>query len=227
MPNAKRLLLVLAFLPAAILSFPGAVCADPPQSAAAIPAGRGPVDGLVLLIRHAEKPGSGPGLGAAGEKRAQAYVRYFGDFRLDGVPTRIHSLVAAADSDRSNRSRLTLAPLGRALGLPVQQPYTNEDVENFAGWLALAPKDETTLVAWHHGELPRLLACLGADPDALLPHGNWPDDVYDWVIALRFDGQGRLVSAERIVQPALPAPARLASSDAVAPAAAGIVRTGY
>jgi hypothetical protein len=204
----KRLLVVLSCLVVAISSVPGVANGDDRRGGDIAAGARGPADSVVLLIRHAEKPVAGPGLAPAGELRAEAYVRYFGNFRVDGTPTKIQTLVATADSAYSSRPRLTLAPLGQALGLPIQQPFANEDTGKFAAWLASAPRDRTTLVAWHHGKLPKLLASLGADPAALLPHGSWPDDVYDWVIALRFDARGRLVTARRIVEPAFPSSAR-------------------
>jgi hypothetical protein len=199
----KRLSLVLSCLLLAVSSAPGAAIGEPQRGDDRTGSAQGPANGVVLLIRHAERPVAGPGLGSAGEQRAVAYVRYFGDFRVDGTPARIRSLVATADSVNSSRPRLTLVPLGQALGLPIQQPFANEDTGKVAAWLASAPGDRTILVAWHHGKLPKLLASLGANPGALLPHGSWPDDVYDWVIALRFDARGHLVTARRIVEPAL------------------------
>jgi hypothetical protein len=161
----------------------------------------GPANATVLLVRHAEKPDSGPGLAPAGEARAAAYVSYFEHFRIAGAPARIDTLVATADSANSMRPRLTITPLGKALGLPVQQPYADQDVKDLAAWLAARP-GHVTLVAWHHGKMPKLLAALGADPATLLPGGVWPSDTYDWVIELRYDAQGHLTTADRIVEPA-------------------------
>jgi hypothetical protein len=160
----------------------------------------GPANATILLVRHAEKPADGAGLTPTGQERAAAYVSYFEHLRIAGEPARIDTLVATADSAKSMRPRLTLTPLGKALGLPVQQPFADDDVKDMAAWLTARP-GHVTLVAWHHGKLPKLLAHLGADPDRLLPGGTWPDDTYDWVIELRYDGQGHLGSAERIVEP--------------------------
>jgi hypothetical protein len=162
---------------------------------------QGPAGGTVLLVRHAEKPESGTGLTPAGEARAAAYVSYFEHFRIAGAPARIDTLVATADSANSMRPRLTITPLGKALGLPVQQPFADQDVKDLAAWLAARP-GHVTLVAWHHGKMPKLLAALGADPATLLPGGTWPQDTYDWVIELRYDARGHLASADRIVEPA-------------------------
>ena len=120
---------------------------------------------------------------------------------IGGAPVHIDTLVATADSDDSDRPRLTLTPLSQALGLPIQQPYADKDVKGLAAWLS-SQTDHVVLVAWHHGKLPKLLADLGADPGQLLPNGVWPEDVYNWVIELRYDAQGHLISADRVVEPA-------------------------
>ena len=39
---------------------------------------------------------------------------------------------------------------------------------------------------------------LGAGSGQLFPKGKWPDEVYDWVIQLRYDSAGHLVEAKRI-----------------------------
>ena len=200
MTKLNRFLLVQTCTLLALCALPNAVYADE-MIAKAVADGRGPANGLVLLIRHAEKPADGAGLAPLGLKRAYDYVRYFTKMRVDGSPMRIHALVAAADSPYSSRSRLTLTPLGDALGLPIHQPFANRQVKQVARWLAGAPPARTFVVAWHHGTMPKLLASLGADPEAVLPRGDWPDEVYDWMIAMRFDSQGRLIAARRIVEP--------------------------
>ncbi len=167
--------------------------------------GRGLDGTTILIIRHAEKPSrkkrGGPGLAEAGDARAQAYATYFRNFRVNGAPAKIDTLVAAADSRYSIRPRRTLEPLGRATGLPVQQPFADEDVKKLAGWLAEGAPNRVVLIAWHQGKIPKLLAALGADPASLLPGGTWPEETYDWVIVLRFDPDGRLSAANRLVEP--------------------------
>ena len=51
-----------------------------------------------------------------------------------------------------------------------------------------------------------LLRALGANPDSLLPHGKWPDSVYDWVILLSYDKNGSLIpgSSRRINEHLMP-----------------------
>jgi hypothetical protein len=179
-----------------------------PVLAQTAPIGYGPVDATILIVRHADKPdkGGGPGLIPAGEARARAYVQVFGPTPAgvlntvwrDEPPRRIDALVATIDTAKSARPRLTLEPISKALNLPIQQPCENDDVAGLAKWLAEHEGGRTTLIAWHHGRIPKLLAALGADPDALIPGGVWPDATYDWVIELRYDARGKLILARRI-----------------------------
>ena len=52
------------------------------------------------------------------------------------------------------------------------------------------------LICWHHREIPALLQALGADPERLLPHGQWPAKQFGWVLKLRYDHQGHLIRNE-------------------------------
>ena len=166
----------------------------------------GPPGATLLIIRHAEKPASngGPGLSAAGEKRARNYADYFRKLQFEDKPLHIDFLVATADTPHSARPRLTLEPLSEATGLSIQQPFADEDVKGLTQWLAESSTDRTALIAWHHKKLPKLLRLLGADPNELLPGGEWPPDAYDWLIVLRYDKDGHITAAERVIEPALP-----------------------
>lgn len=162
----------------------------------------GLANATLLIVRHAEKPAEkgDPGLAPAGAARAKAYASYFRHFAVDGAPVHIDTLVASADSDESARPRLTLEPLSAATGLPIQHDFANKEVKDMAHWLEATPHGNV-LIAWHHGKLTKLIEKLGADPAALLPGGEWPDDVYNWVIELRYDADGDLSEAKRIVEP--------------------------
>ena len=169
------------------------------------PAETGPANATLLIIRHAEKPppeNGQTGLSPAGEIRAQKYAGYFRTAALNDKP--IDVLIATADTARSARPRLTLEPLSAATGLKIQQPFTDDEVKDLARWLKDNASNHTALISWHHGKLPKLLRRLGADPAELLPGGEWPDDVFDWVIKLTYDGSGGLTEARRIVEPAFP-----------------------
>jgi broad specificity phosphatase PhoE len=151
---------------------------------------------VILIVRHAEKPDSGPGLTPAGQQRATSYVRYFEEYRIGTQVLRVDRLIAAADTKASQRPRLTLEPLSRALKLPIDTQYRDKDTDALAQALKTQPGGKTILICWHHGDIPSLLQALGGDSDALLPKGKWPEGVYNWVIQLRYDGRGHLVPAQ-------------------------------
>ena len=87
-------------------------------------------------------------------------------------------LFASAPSKHSNRPFETLMPLSSALNLTVSNAIANEDYAQLAA-LLLSGKyaGKIVLVSWHHGNLPRLAAALGATP----PSAKWPDTQFDRV----------------------------------------------
>jgi hypothetical protein len=175
---------------------------------------------VVLIIRHAEKPGSGDSLTPAGEERARAYVHYFQTYTIDSKPITVDYLFAAADSKGSKRPRLTLTPLSRATGLAIDQRFTNKQFQELAADLRAKPHGSHIVICWHHGEIPALLKALGATPEKLLPQGKWPDDIFGWVIQLRYDTKGQLVEAKRIKENLMPDDAGM--QDDLTPARFGV-----
>ncbi len=163
-------------------------------------AGDGLAGATLLLVRHAEKPESGQGLTPAGEARAKAYASYFRHFDVDGKPVRIDAVVATSDTPKSARPRLTVEPIAQALGLPVQQPFADEDVKGLADWLHAGAPRRTVLIAWHHGKLPKLLDELKAGCDGVVPD-KWPAEVYDWVVVVRYGKDGASKSCKRVEEP--------------------------
>jgi hypothetical protein len=161
----------------------------------------GLADATVLIVRHAEKPDVGNGLTPAGEHRAMAYADYFRRFEIDGAPVHIDTLVATLDTPKSARPRLTVEPFAKASGLQLQQPFADKQVHELAVWLAAQPPGRTTLIAWHHGQIPNLLTALGADPVALIGAPPWPASVYNWVVVLHYDSSGRLITSRLVHEP--------------------------
>jgi hypothetical protein len=154
--------------------------------------GAGLKDAVVLVIRHAEKQESGEDLSPAGYQRAEAYVKYFGEFQVEGKPLKLDSLFASADSKSSRRPRVTLEPLSRALHLSIDTRFKDKQPELLADELKSKPHGKAILICWHHGKIPELIRALGGDPGALLPNGQWPEAEFGWVIELRYDGEGQL-----------------------------------
>lgn len=154
----------------------------------------------LYIVRHAEKPADGTGLTPAGEARAKAYVRYFRKDPVDGSTLHFSHLFAAKDSKKSFRPRLTLEPLAKAVGQKLDLRFTDKEPEPFVQELRAKPYGDRILVGWRHGGIPALLTALGVDPKKFVPEGKWPDEVYDRVIELRFDGKGQCdVAKSRMV----------------------------
>jgi hypothetical protein len=152
----------------------------------------------ILIIRHAEKPASGNTLTPAGEKRAQAYIQYFQNFTVDSQPFKIDTLIAAANSEGSHRPFLTIEPLSKALGMPIDQRFNAKEFQKLADDLRAKPHGQHILICWHHGDIPQLTQALGVDTKELFKNDKWPDDVFCWVIQLRYDANGRLIDAKRV-----------------------------
>ena len=154
----------------------------------------------VLIIRHSEKPDTGTGLNAAGETRARLYTKYFQPFEEEGLSIQVDSLYAGADSKSSMRPRLTLEPLSKSSGMPLHSNIGTKDSDTLVQKLKTEAHGQHPLIAWRHGEIPALLRAFGASPEKLLPNGQWPDEIFDWVIVLNIGVDGQLTSAKRIHQ---------------------------
>ena len=202
MPKANamkfRILTLLAF----------AVCSSAATAHSKVPAAGPGTSGLagetVLIVRHAEKPETGTGLTLAGEQRAQAYVKYFSSFSLNGKKAAPQYLIAAADSHASQRPRLTIEPLSQALHLPIHQDFSDKQFAQLAADLRSVRHGKTILVSWHHGEIPALVRALGVDPTTVLPGPKWPANVFGWVVVIHYKHNGKPGRAQLIHENLLP-----------------------
>jgi hypothetical protein len=159
---------------------------------------------VILIIRHAEKSDFGNGLSADGETRAKTYAGYFKNFTIDGQPLKPDYLFAAADSKESHRPRLTIEPTGKALGLAIDSRFKDKNFQELADEIQSQPHGKVILIAWHHEKIPALLRALGADPNQVIPGAKWPEDVFGWLIQLRYDQNGQLIEAKRINEKLMP-----------------------
>jgi broad specificity phosphatase PhoE len=123
---------------------------------------------------------------------------------VDGQALTPDFLIATADSSGSRRPRLTIEPLGKALGLKIDSKYRNKNCRELADELEMQKHGHRILIAWHHGEIPALVEALGADPEKLLPGGKWPGEQFGWVLLLRYDSEGRLEQAQCIHEKLMP-----------------------
>jgi len=166
----------------------------------------GPKNSVVLIIRHAEDADSGDGISPLGEKRAEAYQNYFLNFTVDSKRLKPKVVFAAKDSKKSHRPRLTVEPFAKAANLKIDTRFGNNQSAELAADLRANDHGKVILICWRHPYIPALLGALGANPKTFLPNGKWPGAVYDWVILLSFDQDGRLIpsSSRRINEHLLP-----------------------
>jgi len=166
----------------------------------------GPKDAVVLIIRHAEDGGPGRDLAPRGHERAEAYKNYFLNFTVDSKRLEPAVILAAKDSKQSHRPRLTMEPFAKAAKLKIDARFGNNQSTQLAADLRANHQGKIILISWRHGNIPDLLQALGAKPEDILPRGKWPGSVYDWVILLSYDQEGRLIagSTKRINERLLP-----------------------
>jgi hypothetical protein len=93
---------------------------------------------------------------------------------------------------------LTLEPISKATELPLHLNVGTKDSEALVRELRTDPHNRHPLIAWSHEEIPALLTAFGASPAELLPNGQWPDDVYDWVIVF-ITGRAGLLTSEKLI----------------------------
>lgn len=148
-------------------------------------------------MRHAEKTGEAGdrGLSPPGTARAERLATWIPE--AFGRPD---FLVAAADSPKSRRSNLTLEPLARGTGLPIDDAVENADFKVLAARLLADPRytGKFVVVAWHQGKLPKLANALGA-PARSYPD-KWGRETFDRILRLDY-GEGGTPKIEEIRQP--------------------------
>jgi hypothetical protein len=166
----------------------------------------GPKNSVVLIIRHSEDAGSGDGISPLGQERAAAYKNYFLNFTVDSRRLEPTVIFAAKDSKKSHRPRLTAEPFAKAAQLKIDTRFGNNQSADLAADLRANQQGKVILICWRHPYIPALLGALGANPESLLLRGKWPGSVYDWVILLSFDQNGRLIptNTRRITEHLLP-----------------------
>jgi hypothetical protein len=164
----------------------------------------GPKNAVVLIIRHAEDADTGDGLSPRGQQRAEAYKDYFLNFTVDSKRLEPDLIFSAKDSKKSRRPSLTVEPFAKAANLQIDTRFGNTQSAELAAALRATGQGKRILVCLRHPYVPDLLRALGANPEDLLPRGKWPGAVYDWVILLSYDQQGRLASSSRINEHLLP-----------------------
>lgn len=156
----------------------------------------------ISLIRHGEKQlGDGPphgvsvdgildpqSLTARGWQRAGALVGLFvprPDQAGHGMlPTPTHLFASELGvHSQSRRPIETLQPMADRLGLPIDEPFLQDDLDGLVQ--AARGCDGDVLIAWEHKRIPLIANRLVGDASTV-PQ-VWPDDRYDLVWVLEPD----------------------------------------
>jgi hypothetical protein len=77
--------------------------------------------------------------------------------------------------------------------LKIDTRFGNDQSVELAADLRANQQGKVILICWRHPYIPALLSALGANPKSFLPKGKWPGAVFDWVIMLSYDQDGRLI----------------------------------
>ena len=157
----------------------------------------------IVLIRHAEIPGTQPpfgidadgvrdefGLVPRGWQRAGALARLFAPNGSEpsgvAAPTR---LIAPAfgdpDAAKARRMHATLSGTAALLELEVQTPWGEGEEQALASEIT-AETDGVTLVCWGHTFIPTLARLIAPGAATEIP-GRWPDERFDLIWTFRAD----------------------------------------
>jgi hypothetical protein len=164
--------------------------------------GSGAPGGLVMIIRHGEKPsGSTPGVDARGNQdpssltdvgwnRAHRLVDLFNpaDGRLRPGLARPAAIYAASANGNGEgaRTRETVTPLADKLGIPLDTTFGKGDEKALVNRVISRPGP--TLIAWQHGEIPLIAKAFPSVTPT--PPAQWPDSRFDliWTFTKAPDG---------------------------------------
>ena len=150
----------------------------------------------IMLIRHAEDGGDvNFHLSPEGAKRAQALPQLFGP-RLPKPDI----IIATRASKASDRPMETVEPLAKALHLPIDNRFKDDDYEILAHELLTDQRyaGKIVLVCWHHGKLPKLARALGVSDTP-----KWSNRQFDRVWIIDYSKKGR-ARAQDVGQRLLP-----------------------
>ena len=153
----------------------------------------------IILIRHAEKPADAedPHLSPAGVQRAEQLVSFITTdpaMRRFGLPVAVFA-TQTTQHDNGQRTQETVAPLARALNLPVQTPFLGADYRKLAKLILANPTyaGKTVLICWNHEEIHQLAAALGVTPKP----PKWKASVFDRVYLISYRGRTAALATSR------------------------------
>jgi hypothetical protein len=149
----------------------------------------------ILVMRHAEKPDdqNDPDLSKAGHVRAIRLASY--------IPAQFGKpdfIFATAVSQGSARPYETVRPLSKVTDIGIEATFANAHYDDLAKELRTNDKfvGKLVVVCWHHGEIPPLMQCLGAETGYPNP---WPSPVFNLI--LQTEISGGQVSVKQVKEP--------------------------
>ncbi len=167
----------------------------------------------ILLIRHGEKPDSGPELSPQGWERAKALPAMFDrqPYKDFGVPAALFGMGAKeksaleggnenSDDTTSVRAIQTLKYVGERFGLPVIDKYRKGDEQELADYLRndKSLDGKFVVICWEHKALSDLANDFGVSP---VP--KYPGDHFDRAWLLTMDGE-KVQSFQNLPEKVLP-----------------------
>jgi phosphohistidine phosphatase SixA len=152
--------------------------------------------GRILIMRHAEKSEDDPldpDLTPEGRERAKKLAAYIPE--KFGRPD---FLFATACSKHSNRPHQTLKPLSKAIDVPIDNTFAEQDYSALAYKLTSKPRfvGKLVVVCWHHGNIPPFAHAKARSGD--YPH-PWGRLVFNLI--LQFDFKRSTPRVTKIVEP--------------------------
>ena len=111
-----------------------------------------------------------------------------------GLPVAIFATRTTKD-DNGQRTQETVAPLAKALKLPVQNPYLGKGYAKLARLVLTNPDyaGKTVLICWNHEQINDLVAALGVTPTPK----KWKDSIYDRVYVISYYGNEATLATTR------------------------------
>ena len=142
----------------------------------------------VIIIRHGEKPPSGPDLDEQGYARAQALVGFFQNnpaVTQFGTPAAIYAMDPKGPNG-SMRAIETVTPLAQALGQSIDTDYKRKDIPQLVQDILGNPAydGKMVLICWEHSVIPDIVDAFGwtSAPQ------SWAGSSFDRAWVLTFTG---------------------------------------
>jgi len=141
----------------------------------------------VIVIRHGEKPDSGPDLDEQGYARAQALVGFFeNNIAVNQFPIAAIYAMDPKDEDGSQRPIETVTPLANALHLAIDHDYKRKQIPQMASDILgnSAYDGKTVVICWEHHAIPDIVDAFGwtSAPQ------KWKGSSFDRAWVLTFTG---------------------------------------